>query len=109
MGVISSRLAIPRARWNLRKREAAAFYLFISPWIIGFVLFYLGPILASFYISLTKWDLLTPPKLVGLANYERIFTRDPLFLQSFKVTLIYTFSYVPLDLVFGLLIALLMN
>ena len=109
MGVISSRLAIRRPHWNLRKREAAAFYLFISPWVIGFILFYLGPILASLYISLTKWDLLTPPKLVGLANYERILTRDPLFLQSFKVTLIYTFSYVPLDLVFGLLIALLMN
>lgn len=109
MGVLGSRLTWPKPHWNLRKREALAFYLCISPWIIGFILFYLGPILSSFYYSLTKWDLLTPAKFIGLANYERIFTRDPYFLQSLKVTAIYTFSYVPLDLAFGLLIALLMN
>jgi multiple sugar transport system permease protein len=94
---------------NLRRREAIAFYLCISPWIAGFLLFYLGPMIASFYFSLTRWDLLTPPNFVGLDNYTRIFTRDPLFWKSLKITCIYTFTYVPLDLVGGLLIALLMN
>lgn len=94
---------------SLRKREAISFYLFIMPWIIGFILFYLGPILASFYFSLTEWDLLTPPQWIGLENYIRIFFDDPLFYQSLKVTLIYTFSYVPLDLFFGLLAAMLVN
>jgi multiple sugar transport system permease protein len=94
---------------NQRQKEAISFYLFISPWIIGFILFYLGPVVASFYFSLTNWDLLTPPKFIGMANYVKIFTRDPLFLQSLKVTLVYTFTYVPLDLILGLLIALLLN
>jgi len=79
------------------------------PWIIGFILFYLGPILASFYFSLTDWDLLTPPKWTGLDNYVRIFTRDKLFLQSLKVTFTYTIAYVPLDLLLGMLIAMLLN
>ncbi len=95
--------------WNLQRKEALAFYLCVSPWIIGFIFFYIGPIIASFYYSLTKWDLLTPPEWVGLENYVRIFTRDKLFLQSLKVTFIYTFSYVPLDLIIGLGIALLLN
>ena len=96
-------------RWNLRQREAILFYLCIAPWIIGFLLFYLGPILASFYFSLTDWDLLTAPKFIGLDNYARIFTRDPLSVKSFKVTLVYTLVYVPTDLAFGLLLALLLN
>jgi multiple sugar transport system permease protein len=93
----------------MRQREAVLFYLCISPWLIGFILFYLGPILASFYYSLTEWDLLTSPQFIGLDNYVRLFTRDPLALKSFKVTLVYTLVYVPLDLIFGLSLALLLN
>jgi hypothetical protein len=109
MSAVTTAQARTAPRWNLRQREAALFYLCISPWIIGFLLFYLGPILASFYFSLTEWDLLTPPKFIGLANYVRVFTRDPLAIQSFKVTLVYTLAYVPTDLAFGLLLALLLN
>jgi multiple sugar transport system permease protein len=95
--------------WNLQRKEARAFYICVLPWIIGFLAFYLGPIIASFYFSLTKWDLITPPQWIGFDNYVRIFTRDKLFLQSLKVTLTYTLAYVPLDLILGLLIALLLN
>lgn len=95
--------------WNMQRKEALAFYLCVLPWIIGFLFFYIGPILASLYYSLTKWDLLTPPEWIGLENYVRIFSRDKLFLQSLKVTFVYTFAYVPLDLVLGLGIALLLN
>ena len=102
-------LSRKKPRWNLSTREAFTFYLFISPWIIGFILFYLGPVVASFYFSLTKWDLLTAPEFIGLNNYVKVFTKDPLFFQSLKVTLIYTFTYVPFDLVLGLFIALLLN
>lgn len=94
---------------SLRARESLSFYLFILPWILGFLFFYLAPILASFYFSLTNWDLLTSPRFIGLKNYEKIFTDDPLFLQSLKVTFIYTFSYVVLDLIFSLAAALLVN
>jgi|APFre7841882724_1041349.scaffolds.fasta_scaffold00932_8 multiple sugar transport system permease protein len=104
---IKTSLRIPRL--NLRQREAILFYLCISPWLIGFVLFYLGPIIASFYFSLTEWDLLTSPQFVGMDNYVRLFTRDALALKSFKVTLVYTLVYVPLDMIFGLSLALLLN
>jgi multiple sugar transport system permease protein len=93
----------------MRQREAILFYVCISPWLIGFILFYLGPIIASFYFSLTNWDLLTSPQFVGMENYVRLFTRDALALKSFKVTLVYTMVYVPLDLIFGLSLALLLN
>jgi multiple sugar transport system permease protein len=104
-----NRKSIRQPKWNIRTQEAITFYLCISPWIIGFFLFYLGPILASAYYSLTQWDLLTPAKFIGAANYEKIFTRDPLFLKSLKVTLIYTLAFIPLDSVLGLLTALLLN
>ena len=99
----------PRRRLTLRTREAIAFYLFISPWLLGFLFFYAGPMIASFVLSLTDWDLLTAPEFVGLANYIKIFTRDPLFLKSLKITCIYTFSYVCLDLILAMGLALLLN
>jgi multiple sugar transport system permease protein len=107
MNSIKTSLRIPRLK--MRQREAILFYVCISPWLIGFILFYLGPIIASFYFSLTNWDLLTSPQFVGMENYVRLFTRDALALKSFKVTLVYTMVYVPLDLIFGLSLALLLN
>jgi multiple sugar transport system permease protein len=85
------------------------FYTCISPWLIGFVLFVLGPVIASILISFTRWDLLGPASFIGLRNYQKMFSRDPLFWHSFKVTAIYTGAYVPLQLVGGLVLALLMN
>jgi multiple sugar transport system permease protein len=107
----STRLRIAQ-RWNglsLARREALTFYLLISPWLLGLLLFVLGPMIASLFISFTRWDLLSPAKFVGLQNYEKMFTRDPLFWQSLKVTTIYTAFYVPLELIGGLILALLMN
>ena len=94
---------------NLARREAITFYLCISPWLIGLVLFVLGPMIASAFFSLTRWDLLSAPKFIGLDNYEKLLTRDPLFWQALKVTAIYTLFYVPLDLAGGLALALLVN
>jgi multiple sugar transport system permease protein len=92
----------------LRRREAIAFYLTISPWAIGVILFVLGPMLLSLYASLTSWDLLNPPVWVGLENYRQALD-DPLFWQSLKVTSLYTLLYVPLDLAGGLALALLVR
>jgi len=94
---------------SLARREALTFYLLISPWLLGLLLFVMGPMIVSLFISFTRWDLLTPARFVGLQNYEKMFTRDPLFWQSLKVTAIYTLVYVPLELVGGLVLALLMN
>lgn len=98
-----------RRRFSLAQREALTFYLMISPWLAGFLLFTLGPMVASLVISFTRWDLLSPARFVGLANYQKMFTRDPLFWQSLKVTTVYTAAYVPLELTGGLILALLMN
>lgn len=98
----------PRHRLRAAQREALTFYLCISPWLVGLLVFVLGPMLVSLAISLTRWDLLTPPRFVGLRNYERMIA-DPLFWQSLKVTAIYTLLYVPTELIGGLALALLMN
>jgi multiple sugar transport system permease protein len=90
------------------RREALTFYLCISPWLIGFVAFVLGPMLASLYFSFTRWTLLTPPVWIGLKNYAAM-AEDPLVIQSLKVTGLFTLAYVPLDLIGGLALALLMN
>src|SRR5687768_8979795 len=86
----------PRGSWfNYRRREAIGGYLFILPWIIGFLVFTLGPIIASFYFSLTHYQVVKPPVWAGLANYERLI-HDDLFWQSMKVTTIYVVISVPL-------------
>ena len=94
---------------RLRKKEAIEFYLIISPWIIGFLLFLGGPIVASAVLSFTDWNLLNPPSWVGVDNYLTIFTDDDMFWQSLKVTAIYTGASVPLGLMLSLLLALLLN
>lgn len=90
------------------RKEALQFYLAIAPWLVGFILFTAGPMLISLWTSFTDWDLLTDPQWVGLENYRSLAT-DPTFIQSIKVTLAYTAAYVPLDLVGGLLLALLVR
>lgn len=97
-----------QARWSPRRREAIAFYLFISPWIIGFLIFTLGPMLASFGISFTEYNLLTPPRFIGLQNYN-FMIKDRLFWKALEVTALYTLAYVPTELLGGLSLALLMN
>jgi len=92
---------------SVRKRNALLGYTFLLPWIIGFVSFIGGPIVASGVISLTKWPLIASPKFVGLGNYFKL-VNDPLFWQSLKVTAIYMLV-VPLHLIVGLFIAVLLN
>ncbi len=93
---------------RLARQEEREFYLFISPWIIGFILFGAGPIIASAVISFTDWSLLSSPRWVGLANYERLFT-DRLFSVTVKNTFIYAIGSVSLGIVVGFLLALLLN
>ena len=92
----------------IRKRESIAFYLTISPWIIGFLLFVLGPMLLSLYASFTDWDLLSAPVFNGGRNYTDLLT-DETFWQSLKVTGLFTLIYVPLDMIGGLALALLVR
>lgn len=91
------------------QRESLWAYLFLSPWIIGFVVFTAGAMIASLYLSFTDWDALTPATWVGLANYQKLFFHDPLIWQSLKVTAVYALISVPLNLAIGLLLAILLN
>ena len=88
--------------------EAIAGYLFISPWWIGFLIFTVGPLLASFALSFTEWNLIKPPQFVGLQNYIDLL-KDELFWQALKVTTIYSLGRVPLGIIIGLAAALLLN
>ena len=83
-------------------------YIFISPFILGFLLWFLIPALVALWLTVHDWNLISPPKFVGLKNIERMFT-DKLFWQSLKVTLTYTLVSVPLGLVLGFILALLLN
>ncbi|WP_458122580.1 carbohydrate ABC transporter permease [Paenibacillus sp. Z6-24] len=83
-------------------------YAFISPWIIGFTVFALFPILASLYYSFTDYDIIHSPRWVGLDNYREMFA-DDLYWNSVMVTLKYTFISVPLQLLLAMGFALLLN
>jgi multiple sugar transport system permease protein len=96
-------------RLNLSRREAVAGYLFIFPWLFGFLLLRLGPMLASLLLSFTEYDITSAPVLIGVQNYMRMFTGDPAFWDSLRVTLTYAIFAVPIGLALSLLIAILLN
>lgn len=102
----------PGRRWfdisSMERREALWFYLLISPWAVGFLVFALGPILASFYLSFTQYDMANPPVWLGLRNYQRM-AEDPLIWQALKVTGIWVFGGLPLRLALAFFFALLLN
>ena len=100
--------ARPARRRSLARQEALWFYAFVSPWLIGFVLWVAGPMLASLYLSFTSYQITEPPNWIGAGNYERLFA-DPLFWQSLKVTAYFTFLSVPLSVACAVVVAMLLN
>lgn len=94
---------------SLKRREEIEGYVWVSPWLIGFLAFTFLPFLASFALGFTSWNGVGTPKFVGLSNFIQLFTADPLFWQSLKVTLIFAGLYLPLSLVLGFGLAMLMN
>ena len=82
---------------------------YLSPYIVGLLVFTAFPFAYSFYLSFTDYSLMSSPEWVGLDNYIKLFIRDRTFDKSLKVTLIYVFSTVPLKLVFALFIAVILN
>jgi multiple sugar transport system permease protein len=91
------------------KREVAAGYALILPWLLGFLIWNLGPYVASFYLSLTDYNVLQAPKFAGLANYRYMFSEDPNFWASLRFTLLYSVINVPLGLGGALVTATLLN
>lgn len=84
-------------------------YLMIAPWLIGFVIIYFVPMIASLGLSFTNYTMLNTPRFVGFDNFIRMFTQDATFWPSLGVTFYYVFAVVPLRLAFALFIAMLLN
>ena len=89
-------------------REGIAAYLFLLPWLVGLFGLTLGPMLASLLLSFTHYDLLSPPRWVGLRNFQLLLSDDR-YLHAVRVTLTYVVLEVPLKLAFALLLAVVLN
>ncbi|MFB5674978.1 carbohydrate ABC transporter permease [Paenibacillus terreus] len=101
---------VKKRRSFLKRWDAPiAGYLFISPWLIGFLFLTLYPMLLSLYYSFTDYTLMEPISWVGLENYQRILTEDDKFVQSVKVTFVYVLASVPLKLIAALLVAIVLS
>ena len=108
-------LGLGAARWNTRHRiaaraEARAGFLFVLPWLFGFLVFTLGPILASLVLSFCDYDVLHPARWAGLSNYHALLTQDrPLALKSLGNALYLAAFGIPLGMTTSLALALLLN
>jgi multiple sugar transport system permease protein len=100
-----------RAPRNLKAtiRQNLLGWSFILPWLIGLLVFRAYPIIASFYFSLTKYNILKPPVWIGLDNYVTLFAKEPLLATTVINTAYYAFISVPLGLLVSLAVAMLMN
>lgn len=98
-------------RIGAKKRRAGELlegYLFISPWLLGTMLFTIGPIVASFVLAFTRWDLFSAPRFIGIANFTKL-SHDPLFYKSIICTVYYAVVAVPGGLALALLLAMLVD
>jgi multiple sugar transport system permease protein len=93
---------------KLQRREAVDGYLFISPWLVGFVVFVAGPMIASIVLAFMEWDLFNPPEWVGLENFVGLFDNELVWLSLWN-TAYYTFISVPLTLGVALGTAMLLS
>jgi len=95
-------------RLSMRQRRNLAGYLFISPVVLGYLIWVAGPMIIAIWLSLTEWDMLRPATFVGLSNYQTMI-HDDLFWKSLGVTFYFTLVSVPLSLAFSFVLALLVN
>jgi multiple sugar transport system permease protein len=93
----------------LRRQETRAGLLFILPWLIALLVFTAYPVLATFYLSFTDYNILQPPSWIGLENYQTIFAEDPAFWTAARNSAVYAVVSVPLKLIVAFGLALLLN
>ena len=94
---------------NEEYKNAKYFWLFIAPWVIGFLAFTLIPMVYSFVISFTNWNGHSAIEFKGITNYINIFTKDKTFWLALKNTFVYIIVSVPLNTAFSILLAVLLN
>ncbi len=100
---------IMKSKKSRRWETPFAGYAFLSPWLIGFFLLTLYPMVQSLYFSFTDYSLLEAPNWVGMENYAKIFTEDRLFYKSLTITILFVVISVPLKLITALLMAMFLN
>ncbi|WP_424768718.1 carbohydrate ABC transporter permease [Paenibacillus sp. sgz302251] len=83
-------------------------YIYISPWIIGFIVFTVAPLIFAFYVGLTEWDTFNKPKYIGFENYIDLM-KDDAFRKALWVTIKFAIISVPLGIATSMLIAILVN
>jgi len=105
---MSASKTLPRRVLSLRTNEATWFYIFLLPWLIGFLIFTLFPILASLGLGFTRYNAIKPLDWVGLKNFIFL-SKDTIFIKSLRVTLTYTVIFVPIQLMISLFLAVLLN
>lgn len=93
----------------MKRREARNFYLYTAPWLIGFFVMTLYPIVYSFYLMFTDMNLTGVGKFIGLENLKYAFTDDPLFIKAFINTLKYVVMFVPSSIILAFFVALLLS
>lgn len=93
---------------KIKRTENIAGILFTMPFTIGLLLFIVIPVCISLYYSFCNFNIVSPPRFIGLANYIKMFTGDPLFWKSLGVTLYFAFISVPLKLCFALFVAIIL-
>ena len=93
----------------LERKERRYFYLFISPWLAGFFLLTIGPMLYSFYGALCDWDGMSAPQFIGLDNYIRTIGSNQDFRRALVNTFVYAVFSVPTSMIFALFLAFLLN
>lgn len=98
-----------RSQTKRSRRETLSFYAFISPWILGFVIFVGVPMVSSLVLSFTDWDSFQTPHFIGFANYARMLMDDPLFWKALSHTLYFAAVSVPLSLLIALGLAHLLS
>ncbi|MFO7882538.1 MAG: sugar ABC transporter permease [Kosmotogaceae bacterium] len=98
-----------KKKLNYFRRKNLVGYLFAAPWLIGLPLFILGPIIATFYLSFTAYDMINPPRWIGLINYRILFTLDPGFWKALGNTFYFMFGSVFLKVFIGLIFAVLLS
>ncbi len=92
----------------MKKAQSRIGCLFAMPWIFGFCIFLMYPLISSFMASFTNYSILRPPKFIGLSNYQEL-AGDTVFITSLKNTLLYAAGAVPLATIIAIALALLLN
>jgi len=98
---------LPAFSFSIKRNHLG--YIYIAPWLVGFVIFTFGPMLASLVLSFHNYRIISPPQWIGLNNYIFAFKHDELFYLSIGKTFYYVFFFVPLSMACSLFLAMLLN